>query len=54
MRPMTYTEIIELARTSLEDAIIEAKINWTNARNRPEERTWAGLYIELMERKKVI
>lgn len=54
MRPTTYTEVIDLTKTNLDDAIKEAKINWTNARNRPEEGTWAGLYIELMERKKVI
>jgi len=51
---MTYTEIIELAKTNLEGAIREAKINWTNARNRPEEGTWAGLYLELIERREVI
>lgn len=54
MQPMTYTEIIDLAKINLEEAIKEAKVNWTNARNRPEEGTWAGLYLELVERKKVI
>ena len=53
MKQLDYEEIVELAKTNLEDAIREAKINWTNARNRPEEGTWAGLYQELVERREV-
>ena len=54
MRQLNYEENAELAKTDLESAIREAKINWTNARNRPEEGTWAGLYLELAERRKVV
>jgi len=53
MKALNYEEIAELAKTDLESAIMGAKINWTNARNRPEEGTWAGLYLELVERRKV-
>ena len=48
---MTYSEIIELANTSLEDAIVEAKINMENA---PVEGSWVGLYMELIELREVI
>lgn len=54
MRQLNYEENAELAKTDLESAIREAKINWTNTRNRPEEGTWAGLYLELAERRKVV
>lgn len=48
MRSMTYAEIVELAKTSLDDAIKEAKINM---KNDPSEGAWAGLYLELVERR---
>jgi hypothetical protein len=53
MRQLAYEEVVELAKTDMESAIREAKINWQLAKNRPEEGTWAGLYLELVERREV-
>ena len=53
MRQLAYEEVFALAKTSLDEAITEAKINWQLAKNRPEEGTWAGLYLELVERREV-
>jgi hypothetical protein len=47
---MTYEEIIELANTSLENAIKETRINMENV---PGEGSWVGLYAELVERREV-
>lgn len=49
MRQMTYEEIIELANTSLENAIKETRINMENV----PEGSWVGLYAELVERREV-
>ena len=45
MRELNYREIVELAKTDLAGAIIEAKINMDT---HPGEG-WEGLYVELVE-----